>query len=49
MAEWYSRANQKQKAIEAEQKAVETLKTQNNFSATKLAVLESQLERYKAM
>jgi thiol-disulfide isomerase/thioredoxin len=44
MAEWYWRANDKSKAIDAQQKAIEALKSKN---ATEMAEFESRLEQYK--
>lgn len=44
MAEWYARANDQPKAIEAQQKAIEELKSRN---AAELAVFESKLQQYK--
>jgi thiol-disulfide isomerase/thioredoxin len=46
MAQWYSRANNKSKAIEAQQKAIEALKSQHT---RKMAAFESRLEGYKKM
>lgn len=48
MADWYWRANNKSKAIAAQQKAIEALIKKKDFSAADLAAFESQLERYKA-
>jgi thiol-disulfide isomerase/thioredoxin len=47
MAEWWYRANIKSKAIGAEQKAIEALKSEKNFSQTDLDTYESQLRKYK--
>jgi thiol-disulfide isomerase/thioredoxin len=47
MAAWYWRANNKSKAIEAQQKAIEILKSKKNFSKTDLAAFESRLQKYK--
>ncbi|MFT3749813.1 MAG: TlpA disulfide reductase family protein [Agriterribacter sp.] len=47
MAEWYWRANEKEKAIKAQQKAIEALKDKKNFSKTDLAAYESRLRQYK--
>jgi thiol-disulfide isomerase/thioredoxin len=44
MAEWYWRANDKSKAIDAQQKAIEALKSKN---ATEMAEFESRLQQYK--
>jgi len=49
MAEWYWRANDKSKAIEAEQKAIEVLKSKEDFSKTTMAEFESRLKQYKSM
>jgi thiol-disulfide isomerase/thioredoxin len=49
MAEWYWRANDKSKAIDAQQKAIETLKSQKDFSSIKMAGLDFWLQRYKNM
>jgi thiol-disulfide isomerase/thioredoxin len=46
MAAWYWRANETQKAIAAQQKAIATLKTQSNFTIERLAALEKKLEEY---
>jgi thiol-disulfide isomerase/thioredoxin len=47
MAEWYWRADDKSKAIEALQKAIEVLKNKKDFSATEMAALKSRLQQYK--
>lgn len=47
MAEMYWRANNKSKAIEAIQKAIEALKSEKNFSKKDLATFESRLQQYK--
>jgi thiol-disulfide isomerase/thioredoxin len=44
MAEWYWRANDKSNAIDAQQKAIEALKSKN---AAELAEFESRLQRYE--
>jgi hypothetical protein len=49
MAEWYWRACNRSKAIEAEQKAIEALKGNEKFSQTDLAAFESRLLQYKKM
>ena len=49
MADWYCWANDKSKAIEAEQKAIEAMKSKKDFSATDLAAFESRLQQYKKM
>ena len=47
MAEWYWLANDRSKAIEGMQKAIEALKSKKDFSATDLSVLESRLSEFK--
>ncbi len=47
MAALYWRANEKSKAIDAEQKAIETLKNKKDFSKAELAAFELQLQHYK--
>jgi thiol-disulfide isomerase/thioredoxin len=47
MAEWYWRANDKSKAIDAQQKAIEEMKSKKDFSKTDMAAFESQLQHYK--
>ncbi|MGK6352822.1 TlpA family protein disulfide reductase [Parapedobacter sp. DT-150] len=49
MADWYWRANNKSKAIAAQQKAIEALKNQKDFSAADLAAFESKLQQYQEM
>lgn len=49
MAEWYWRAKNKSKAIDAQQKAIKALKSRNNYSKTYLTELESKLYQYKKM
>jgi len=49
MAEWYWRANDKSKAIDAQQKGIEALKSKKDFSKTDLAAFESRLQQYKKM
>ena len=49
MAEWYWRANDKSKAIDVQQKAIEALKSKKDFSATDMAAFESRLQQYKNM
>lgn len=49
MAEWYWRTNQKSKAIDSQQKAIEALKTKKNFSNQDMAAFKSRLEQYKNM
>jgi len=49
MAEWYWHAKDKLKAIDAQQKAIEALKSEKDFSATDLAAFEAQLRKYKNM
>ena len=46
MAEWYWRANDKSKAIDAEQKAIEALKNKKSFSKDDMAAFESRLRQY---
>ncbi len=47
MAALYWRANEKSKAIDAELKAIETLKNKKDFSKADLAAFELQLQHYK--
>lgn len=47
MAEWYWRANDKSKSIDAMQKAIEVLKSKKDFSKKDLAAYEFQLRQYK--
>lgn len=49
MAGMYWRANNKSKAIEAEQKAIEILKSKKDFSKADLTAYESRLQQYKNM
>lgn len=49
MAALFWRAKNKSKAIDAEQKAIELLKSNKTFSRTDLATFESQLQQYKKM
>lgn len=49
MAEWYWRANNKTKSIEAQQKAIEALKSRKYFSKTDMATFEARLQKYKKM
>lgn len=49
MAEWYLRAGDKSKAIDAQQKAVDALKSKKDFSETEMAALKSCLQQYKKM
>lgn len=49
MAEWYWRTNDKSKAIDAQQKAIENLKSKKGFSTTDLTTLEFNLQKYKKM
>ena len=46
MAEWYWRAKDKPKAIEAQQKAIEVLKAKKGFSETEMDVFKSRLKQY---
>jgi thiol-disulfide isomerase/thioredoxin len=47
MAEWYWRACNKAKAVEAEQKAIEEAKNETDFPAVELTAFESRLRQYK--
>jgi thiol-disulfide isomerase/thioredoxin len=47
MAEWYSRANDKSKAIDAQEKAIAALQSKKNFSATELTTMEARLQQYR--
>ncbi|MEO7490098.1 MAG: TlpA disulfide reductase family protein [Ferruginibacter sp.] len=47
MAGLYWRANDKSKAIDAAQKAIDALKNEKNFSATQMASFKSRLQQYK--
>ena len=49
MAELYWRANDKLKAIETQQKAIEALKSKNNLSKTEMEKFKSLLQKYKNM
>ena len=49
MAAWYERANDKLKAIDAQQKAIVALKNKKDLSATEMAGYESRLLQYKNM
>ncbi len=49
MAEWYWRANDKSKAIDAQEKAIEALRNQKDYSQIKMAGLQFWLKRYKDM
>ena len=49
MADMYWRAKNKVKAINAQQKAIEALKSEKNFSAIKIAAFEDRLHQYKRM
>lgn len=48
IAEWYWRANEKEKAIDAQLKAVEELKRRKGSSKEDLSLYEARLKRYKA-
>ena len=48
MAEFYWRAGDKAKAVDAAQKAVEVLSTKKDFSKADMASYQSQLQRYKS-
>ncbi len=47
MAEWYWRANNKSKAIHAQQKAIKALKSTKEFSKKDMAAFKSRLWHYK--
>jgi len=47
MARWYWLANDKPKAIDAMQKAIDAAKSRKDFSATDLKAFEFQLQQYK--
>jgi|GEM_PF-178531 len=47
MANWYWRANDKSKAINAQQKALEALKSKKDFSKADLVAFKSRLQQYK--
>ena len=49
MAGMYRGANNKSKAIEAEEKAIELLKSKKDFSRKDMTAYESQLQQYKNM
>jgi len=49
MAALYWRANEQLKAIDAEQQAINILKSKKDFSMADLSVYESQLQRYMKM
>ncbi len=49
MAEWYWRACERSKAIDAEEKAIAAAKRKKNFPADDLAIFESRLQQYKNM
>ena len=49
MADWYWRANNKSKAIDAEQKAIDALKSKKGFSKEDMAAFKSRLQQYKKM
>jgi thiol-disulfide isomerase/thioredoxin len=49
MAEWYWRAKNKVKAVEAQQKAIEALKSKTDYSMVDMAALKSRLQQYKNM
>lgn len=49
MAECYYRADNKSKAIQAQQKAIELLKNKKDFSAKELTPVENRLRQYKSM
>jgi thiol-disulfide isomerase/thioredoxin len=47
MADWYSRANKRSKAVKSIKKAIEDLKSMKDFSQEDLAAYESRLQLYK--
>jgi hypothetical protein len=47
MAQWYWKANDRSKAIEAQQKAIEALKSKKDFSNADLSAFEVQLQQYR--
>lgn len=49
MAEWYFRANDKSKAIGAQEKAIDAMKSKKGFSKTDMAAFEFRLQQYKKM
>jgi thiol-disulfide isomerase/thioredoxin len=49
IADWYWRAKNQLKAIEAQEKAIEALKSKKGFSEADLATFESRLQQYKNM
>jgi len=49
MAEWYWRANDKSKAIDAQLKAIEALKSKGGSTAAETTTFRSQLQLYKNM
>ena len=49
MAKWYCRIGNKSRAIETQEKAIEGLKNEKNFSTKDLAAYESRLKQYKSM
>ncbi len=49
MAEFYWHANNKPKAIEGVQKAIEVMKSRKDFTAVEMTDLESRLQQYKNM
>jgi hypothetical protein len=49
MAAWYWHVCNKSKAIDAQQKAIEVLKSRKDFSVTEMAALESRLQEYKKL
>ena len=49
MAEWYWLSNDKLKAIDGQQKAIEALKSKKDFSTTEMAALQSRLRQYKKL
>lgn len=48
MAEWYWRANEKEKAVAAQTRAIEELEKRKGVSKEDLSLYEARLKRYKA-
>jgi thiol-disulfide isomerase/thioredoxin len=49
MVEWYWRAKEKSKAIDAQQKAIEAAKNKQGFKATEMTAFKFRLQQYKDM
>lgn len=49
LAEFYSRGNRRSKAIRAQKKAIDVLKSKKDYPTEDLAALESQLKQYRGM